>query len=507
MEGSGVSLMLAAIRPSRLLFLFSLALSLGLSCAFIYYSRSGLIHGQRVWWLEDDAMVSMRYARNWASGLGLVWNPGERVEGFSNFLWTAAMAAVHRAGASDFRASLYVQGLELLCQLWVVWATWRLGAALGLKPWSAALASASMALSYNLIASTGSGMESNLFCALITEALAWMLQDPGNAAAFALVGLAGLVRADAFVFALAFAVLAELLPGCKLPRRKALLLLLGPSLLYEVFRLAYYGRWLPNTAYLKSGSWDGKFSMGLLYLINFFVTQFGGFSLGVLGAFRGPAKAEAWAALGLLAFFAAYACLNGGDYFDYMRFLLPVQPALLCLGLRGMERSLPGAAATTLAALVCFACSDHMLKNFRQSLIDEKGSAQERVEVGMLLAAPPSAGARLASAWAGSLYYFSHLRGVDMLGECDPVIAAEAPHAQDLVPGHNKYDFAYSLGQLKPDLLYSALRPESTSAQALAAYDVAMATDPLFCRHCLGHPVLLQQNAALYRCLWEKEKP
>src|SRR5437762_4060818 len=36
----------------------------------------------------DDAYISYRYARNFARGLGLVYNPGERIEGYTNFLWT-----------------------------------------------------------------------------------------------------------------------------------------------------------------------------------------------------------------------------------------------------------------------------------------------------------------------------------------------------------------------------------------------------------------------------------
>jgi len=49
--------------------------------------------------LFDDAMISMRYARNFAEGHGLVWNPGAApVQGYTNPLWTFVMAAVHAAG-------------------------------------------------------------------------------------------------------------------------------------------------------------------------------------------------------------------------------------------------------------------------------------------------------------------------------------------------------------------------------------------------------------------------
>ena len=42
-------------------------------------------------WLADDAFISFRYSRNWANGEGLVYNAGERVEGYTNFLWVAVL--------------------------------------------------------------------------------------------------------------------------------------------------------------------------------------------------------------------------------------------------------------------------------------------------------------------------------------------------------------------------------------------------------------------------------
>lgn len=36
----------------------------------------------------DDMFISLRYAKNWASGVGLVWNVGSLpVEGYSNFIF------------------------------------------------------------------------------------------------------------------------------------------------------------------------------------------------------------------------------------------------------------------------------------------------------------------------------------------------------------------------------------------------------------------------------------
>ncbi|RLI86247.1 MAG: hypothetical protein DRO76_04225, partial [Candidatus Altiarchaeales archaeon] len=35
----------------------------------------------------DDAYIGIRYARHFVEGSGLVYNIGERVEGYSDFLW------------------------------------------------------------------------------------------------------------------------------------------------------------------------------------------------------------------------------------------------------------------------------------------------------------------------------------------------------------------------------------------------------------------------------------
>src|SRR5438093_11439697 len=48
----------------------------------------GVLRAIRLAWTCDDAYISFRYALHLDHGLGLVYNAGERVEGYSNFLWT-----------------------------------------------------------------------------------------------------------------------------------------------------------------------------------------------------------------------------------------------------------------------------------------------------------------------------------------------------------------------------------------------------------------------------------
>ena len=47
----------------------------------------GLVRVVALRWVCDDAFISIRYADNLVSGLGLVYNAGERVEGYTNFLF------------------------------------------------------------------------------------------------------------------------------------------------------------------------------------------------------------------------------------------------------------------------------------------------------------------------------------------------------------------------------------------------------------------------------------
>jgi hypothetical protein len=96
-------------------------------CAIALVSFAGNVHENH--FLADDAFISFRYARHLADGLGLVWNPGERVEGYTNFLWVALLAGGMLAGASPEVLSVILgiaSGVALLGML-VAFGARRLG--------------------------------------------------------------------------------------------------------------------------------------------------------------------------------------------------------------------------------------------------------------------------------------------------------------------------------------------------------------------------------------------
>jgi len=75
--------------------------------------------------------------------------------------------------------------------------------------------------------------------------------------------------------------------------------------------------------------------------------------------------------------------------------------------------------------------------------------------------------ARIATVWAGAPGYYSERAMVDLLGKSDRHVASVEPRGE-LYPGHNKWDYAYSIGQLQPDIVIDYWL-EPANAQAILA--------------------------------------
>src|SRR5437867_8940722 len=91
--------------------LFAIAVAGFLVYAGLFIARTSFtVAGERYFSLFDDAMVSMRYAKNFAEGYGLAWNPGgERVEGYTNPLWVLYISLLHVLPVAASRTSLFIQ--------------------------------------------------------------------------------------------------------------------------------------------------------------------------------------------------------------------------------------------------------------------------------------------------------------------------------------------------------------------------------------------------------------
>jgi len=309
------------------------------------------------WWTADDAFISFRYARNLVDGLGLVYNAGERVEGFTNLLWTLWVAVGLRLGfAAEGWANFWGLGcyLATIVLLWVrhrtdarVWTDGRF-----VLP----VAVLGAALSFDWAIWAVSGMETALVTLLLTAAFVAAARalstDEGGGRwwllAGAFSGLAALTRPDGLLPAYIIG-LASLAWGR--PRwRAALLFALAFGILWlpaTAWRVDYYGDFFPNTYYAKS-AWLPWYEQGWHYAGLFFkrywpllagpVLLLAAAVVGFARRGRKPAESPRVAlhgravvlALAIALTYTWYVVRVGGD-FMFARMLIPALPFYLLL--------------------------------------------------------------------------------------------------------------------------------------------------------------------------------
>jgi hypothetical protein len=198
----------------------------------------------------------------------------------------------------------------------------------------------------------------------------------------------------------------------------------------------------------------GKTAGGLVYVLQFLWAHVPLMTLAIFGALKGAGPGPLLPALAA-ALVMTYTVLAGGDFGGGSRLLLHLIPALWVLAALGWQ-ALP--SMPWVKALACLA----VMFGYKESILpwafkppsDE--ALRGNVEIGLLLRLNLSPGSKVAEIWAGNSVYFSRARAVDLLGKCDKKVArlAGVPYG---VPGHNKFDFEYSLGELKPDIVVGPL--------------------------------------------------
>jgi hypothetical protein len=340
------------IRRTRLL-LLSAAAFYG-----IFISRTAFTHEGAVGFtLFDDALISMRYARNVAAGEGLVWNVGlPPVEGYSNPLWTLWMAVVHAAGFNDLHAPLVIAvsgGILLILTAGVAMALARL---IDDDPVAPVITFALVLFSYPLVFWTLRGLEVGLVALCLTAAV-YLLVRMRDAHTRWLPRLvivlvaAVLTRRDAAIVAVPLCLYAwtTLTPAIRL---RATLVIAGSVVLtliaQSAFSLWYFGDPLPNTYYLKMSGTPvlERLGRGMATAAIQFARTLALPTIAAAAAIHLTADREHRRALSLLAAVVAvqvaYSIHVGGDAWEYMgyanRYLAVALPALAVLVALGVTK-------------------------------------------------------------------------------------------------------------------------------------------------------------------------
>ena len=223
----------------------------------------------------DDAYISFHYAKHLAEGHGLVYNMGERVEGYTNFLWVVLLAGLLKLGV-DVVAASKVLGIAFGC-VTIVLAYELQTRAWNENRYAALVAPALLASSSAFAAWATGGREAQMFTCLVFLGVVLshyeVRRPPRFSCAGIVCGLAALTRPEGV---LVFAVLAcYRLVGLRKTRRSPLretLRFSAPFLLFVVphflWRLSFYGYPFPNSFYAKDAT-ESHLSDGLGYLLSF----------------------------------------------------------------------------------------------------------------------------------------------------------------------------------------------------------------------------------------------
>lgn len=416
-------------------------------------------------WGSDDAYISYRYARNLAEGHGLVFNPGEPVEGYSNFLYVLLLTPLFWLLPDQwiFGASVVLNAGFAATAL-SVWR-WHLGRRFDAT--AVALGTLLFVLTLSLWVWVSSGLETPLvlLLQLLTVALLDRTLDDDAAMPLLCVSLVLLILARADGFITPLVVVAFL--GLQGRWRSVLATGLTVALTigsYFTWRYAYYGYWLPNTFYVKvSGPLPQRLNQAWVQLQEIGWQQGLGFWLMVMVVaaavvawriVRQPAQWRRFSRfeLVLAAAWLAYWFFVGGDVFGE-RFLLVLFPlGVFLLFWVGNGRYRYWLIGLGLLALVWQL--NPVRSDGRFAYTSPK--YDRWVTLGQFLQAEHP-GQSLAVDAAGKMPYFTNTQTLDMLGLTDEFLA----HGQTdffEMPGHNKFNVDYILSR-QPDIIAAWFAP------------------------------------------------
>jgi arabinofuranosyltransferase len=429
------------------------------------------LHGLSFRFVIDDAFISFRYARNLVDGHGLVFNPGEKVEGYSNLLYVLLSAVGMKLNAAPL--------------LWGrIWSTLAMGGLLAFLPGIVRLLAPEENDHRPL-----PGHVAQMVLAAVGAVACWMLAGLETAffAFFAvwawrsaikrqtiMTGIAGLLlvltRPEGPALAAIFMGWA-LLPGRALTsvRSSRLQTWLGPAILilgtasFFLWRHAYFGYWLPNTYYAKTGDLAGQLKTGWPYGLNFLI-YYGAALLaaGAAAVLRGGTSIlrtrDTLFSFGVVVFWFTYTVIIGGDMLGMFRFFVPVLPIFtttvvtLLSGTGWLSRP-RGAVLTALALMIVLLPASLVGRERRLvSIHMSEANLGGWILAGDAMARQLPRSTTIALGPAGYIPYITGFKTWDFYGIIEPSIAhQEVPFTQGYA-GHEKHDGPYIVS-LRPDYI------------------------------------------------------
>jgi hypothetical protein len=466
----------------------------GMIVAMLYGLRGSVVI-EGLWYpmIFDDALISLRYARNLTAGAGWVWNPGDPpLEGFTNLGWVLLATLPHHLFDDPRLVAWWIWGQgAILHGVLVVCSFWLGHQLAGLR--TAILTALTTMASYPVIYWSMSGLEVPLIGVLL---LCGFLSFRRHGPSWPLLGLAcgGLVltRPDGVVLVAGLYGAALLI----YPWRGAKpLLVLGLVLGFLqvgilLWRWTTFASFTPNTYLLKMTGfpWELRLARGAIQTLWQTGMAFGVplvLTLTLTLRVQGIAllKARGFGGrfvrfLPLWVLVVAYSSWVGGDAWEgaiaINRFILPILPtilvtvfALLISFIRRQFWLLGLPLALIIAVWVSVSPTRNWPRAFLQMIMvaSPPGSQDHHALLRLIPLARElfSPSSRVAVASAGTLPFYLEFHAIDLLGKCDAAVARTTMHRNvmttnpllEFFPGHLKWDYDNTIGVRAPDFIVS----------------------------------------------------
>ena len=473
-----------------------------------------IVHSLVYNFVTDDAYISFVFSRNFAEHGELVFNLGDRVEGYTNFSWTVLLGMLMKIGIPPEYSSRVLGTLCALGTLAVVFRTMQLAIPERRdSPW-VAVPSLVLACSSGFACWSSGGLETQLFTFLVVaavDAVVASVTDPrairraGWLLALAsmtrpegplVAAMLGLVRASYVGHAwYASRKSAHPKPWLGFPLRDELIAAAWFLALWApwfAWRWWYYGYPFPNTYYVKAaGKWSNPklagemVDNGYYYLWVWLEQTKLLYASPIVAAGLiyvrplTPRFVLAASCAALAIFYVPYAISVGGDFMGLHRFIMPLfVVAAIGLGL-GLERLtlLHQLAAAIIAPLVVLAFAVTQIQLTRESVREGNTRPDRGIDTPAFLIVYTEDRAKIGQATAGCFTpddfsivggagaqpYFGRMRGIDVFGLVSDKIAHREPRIRARA-GHTKWGSDRTLAEYDPDFMFTCYEIHKTPA-------------------------------------------
>ncbi|HRF67305.1 MAG TPA: hypothetical protein PK605_12125 [Ignavibacteria bacterium] len=439
----------------------------------------------------DDAYISYRYGKNLMEGKGLVYNQGEYVEGYTNFLWTIITAPFTQIKSVD--VSIFSSTLGLLISMANI-----LMVALIAKMFSGnlirylkyliLLPALFMALDDSIAFWAIGGMEFPLYTLFILGITYsyFRINDSKKYLFYmiALLMLCTLSRPEGNM------IIVITLAHMFLFRKRIndfwkvfFTIVIAYALFcvaYYGFKYIFYGQLIPNTFYAK-GVTDFKMNLvlGTKYLALCVGTRIYIFIFILFIPFKKAFTDKKQSYLvGFVVIYISYIVAVGGDWMIANRFFVPIIPMLYILSVIGFlnviskisdylkneSKAIRIARITASVMAIALFISTLSLLEYKQLIIKDNNARYEMQwsMFGKWLNMNVDPNTVIAVGPAGKIPYYSELYTIDMWGLNNDYIAKT--DSKRLQAGHKKFDIEYVLS-LDPEYIigYAGFTDEDIS--------------------------------------------